>query len=465
MSITFPSSRSRWTAALLLGLACAVQSAVIGVNAPVVPLTPERLGELESADLRRAWGQYLEHSAQQRAADKAALAAERAGSAATPAGPDGGNSEKSMPLNQPAAWYGSAQALLVANNIVSFQTPAGGWGKNQPRDRPVRLPGQDYVANSNSKHPTPGDFDQAMEPHWSYVGTIDNDATVTEIRFLAKVAAQLPPEQAAAFRQSLLKGLSYLFSAQFPNGAWPQVWPLQGGYHDAITLNDNAMVAVAELMGAVARGEQGFHGLPQRVQEQAALAERRAIESLLATQVSAHGRKLLWAQQYDALSLAPVSARNYEPAALSSAESAQVLIYLMSLPQPSPAVVQAVEAGIAALRAIAIEGMVWGKVDEAQGRRLRPRAGAAQLWARYYDIQTLKPVFGDRDKSLHDDVDDISLERRNGYAWYGTGPAKALAAYAEWLKSCCAPPQAQQSHDIRRSDGRLQQAASDRADP
>jgi PelA/Pel-15E family pectate lyase len=454
----------RLTAVLLLSLASAVQAAVIGMNTPVVPLRPERLSELKTPELRKAWGSYLEDSAKQRAADKGALAAERADGELPPPAPEGGNGEKSMPLNQPPAWYASAQALLVANNIVSFQTPAGGWGKNQPRDRPVRLQGQDYVANSNSKHPAQGDFDQALEPDWSYVGTIDNDATVTEIRFLAKVMAQLPPEQAAVFRQSLLKGLDYVFKAQFPNGAWPQVWPLQGGYHDAVTLNDNAMVAVAELMGVVARGEQGFHGLPKHVQEQAALAERRAIESLLATQVSAQGRKLLWAQQYDALSLAPVSARNYEPAALSSAESAQVLIYLMSLPQPSPAVVQAVEAGVAALRALAIEGMVWGKVDEAQGRRLRPRAGAAQLWARYYDTRTLKPVFGDRDKSLHDDVDDISLERRNGYAWYSTGPAKALAAYAEWLKSCCAPLQAQQGHDIRRSDGRLQQAAANRAD-
>ena len=34
-----------------------------------------------------------------------------------------------------------------------------------------------------------------------------------------------------------------------------------------------------------------------------------------------------------------------------------------------------------------------------------------------YRPSAIKPVFGDRDKSLHDDVNDLSLERRNGYAW------------------------------------------------
>ena len=38
----------------------------------------------------------------------------------------------------------------------------------------------------------------------------------------------------------------------------------------------------------------------------------------------------------------------------------------------------------------------------------------------------------DRDRSIHDDVNAISLERRNGYAWFSNGPAKVLEAYARW---------------------------------
>lgn len=148
----------------------------------------------------------------------------------------------------------------------------------------------------------------------------------------------------------------------------------------------------------------------------------------------AKGRALLWAQQYDALTPVPVSARNYEPPALSSTESANLLIYLMSLPEPSEAVRAAIHSGVATLRELAIHGQVWGKVDDASGRRLTPKPGAGPLWARYYDVQTLKPVFGERDKTLHDNIDDISLERRNGYSWFNARPQQALLAYGKWLQ-------------------------------
>ena len=111
----------------------------------------------------------------------------------------------------------------------------------------------------------------------------------------------------------------------------------------------------------------------------------------------------------------------------------KALAFLMSLPKPSPAVVEAVKGGIATLKSLAVRDRAFVKLDEAQGRLLVEQPGAGPLWARYYDAKTLKPVFGDRDKSLHDDVNDLSLERRNGYAWWGSWPAKTLQAYDSWL--------------------------------
>ncbi|PTT87739.1 pectate lyase [Pelomonas sp. HMWF004] len=411
--------------------ATAVRAAQIGVIAPAASLTADRVAALPAAE-RAAWQGYLARSLAAAAADRAALATEREGMTPWPAPPAGGHAEASMPLDKPAAWYGGEAALQVARNILSFQTPAGGWGKNQPRDRPPRLPGQAFVADNNSKRAAPGDFDLAQDTQWSYVGTIDNDATITEIRFLAKVAAQLPGEAGEPYRLSAQRGMAYLLAAQFPNGGWPQVWPLQGGYHDAITLNDNALVEVAELMGEAGRGEAGLGFLPAAERAAAAAAAQRAVRLLLATQVRVNGRLTLWAQQHDALTLAPSSARNYEPPALCSGESAKALQFLMSQPQPSAEVIQAVRAGMALLRQLPVRDRAWVKVDEAQGRRLVAQPGAGPLWARYYDPVTLKPVFGDRDKSLHDDVADISLERRNGYAWWGNWPVKALAAYDAW---------------------------------
>lgn len=427
-----------WLLASLLGLsllqATEGQAAVIGVNLPAASLTVARIKTLPP-EQRAPWLAYLARSQEQREADRAALAAERAAlppGSPIPAAPEGGHADQSMPLHLAPAWYASAAARRVADNIVSFQTPAGGWGKNQPRDRPPRQPGQDYVADNNSPRAVAGDFDLAESPGWSYVGTIDNDATITEIRFLAKVAAQLPAQDASVYRASALKGLAYLLAAQFPNGGWPQVWPLQGGYHDAITLNDKAMVEVAELLSEAGQGAAEWRFVPAELRQQALAAEQRAIALLLASQVSIDGRKRIWAQQYDALSLAPVAARNYEPASLCTGESVDVLLYLMRQTEPTSEIKQAVEAGIASLRALALADAQWARLDEAQGRRLVPKPGAGPLWARYYDAGRLKPVFGDRDKTLHDDVNAISLERRNGYAWFGTWPLKALAAYEQW---------------------------------
>ena len=64
-----------------------------------------------------------------------------------------------------------------------------------------------------------------------------------------------------------------------------------------------------------------------------------------------------------------------------------------------------------------------------------PAPGSSPLWARFYETGTDRPIFGDRDQSIHDDVNEISLERRNGYAWYGEGPKRALDQYDIWSRT------------------------------
>jgi PelA/Pel-15E family pectate lyase len=214
------------------------------------------------------------------------------------------------------------------------------------------------------------------------------------------------------------------------------VWPLEGGYHDAITFNDNAVTESAETLTAVAEGTGDYLFVPAELRRQAKAAAAHALDCILATQLIVNGKRTVWAQQHDALTVAPVAGRNYEPAALSSGESADVLVYLMHLPQPSPAVVAAIDAGAAWLKAVAITGQEWvGGRGTPGGRHLEAKADARPIWARYYSISTGLPVFGDRDKTIHDDVSELSLERRNGYAWYSAGPQQALDAYATWSKT------------------------------
>ena len=350
-----------------------------------------------------------------------------------PADPQLGPSARSMPLTREDSWYGGAEARHIADVIVSFQIPSGGWGKNMNMDGAVRQRGESYVTDNNNRLPSPGDFDAARDPNWHYVGTIDNDATTTELWFLAKVQAHVSHADGEVYQRAFLRGVNYLLAAQYPNGGWPQVWPLEGGYHDAITFNDDAVHNSLELLMAVSEGKAEVSFAPSELRKQAASAVSKGNHCILETQVVLHDEKTVWGQQYDPLTLQPVAARNYEPASLSSEESADLLTYLMSLPRPSVEVREAVSAGVAWLRNHAISNLaVTGGRNTPEGRRVVAKQGAGPIWARFYSLETQKPIFGDRDQTIHDDMNEISRERRNGYAWFNEEPTNAIQAYQNW---------------------------------
>jgi PelA/Pel-15E family pectate lyase len=426
---------------LLLALAAIgiLNAEVIATSQPAEPITAARIAQLPASE-RAAWTAYLDRSQRQMQADRAALAAERTAKSPIPPLPKSAYSASTVPLDRDATWYSSGEARHIADVIVSFQTPAGGWSKNLDLSGSPRLPGQSYAPDNLNKHPGPADFDAPHNPDWNYVGTLDNDSTTTELYFLARVAAAASPADAERYRTSVLKGIRYLLDAQFPNGGWPQIWPLQGGYHDAITFNDNAVTHAAELMTAVSSGAAPFSFVPTALRNQAAVSAARALDCILRTQIRVNGKLTAWAQQHDALTLEPAAARNYEPAALSSGESSALLLYLMSLPNPSPAVIASVDAGVAWLRSIAIYGQAWvGDRSDPAGRHLEPRSGAGPIWSRFYSVTTNRPIFGDRDKTIHDNVAEISLERRNGYSWFSSALQHALDVYAAWHKQHPSP--------------------------
>lgn len=397
-----------------IALACSAHGAVVGKMVPATPLTDTRVKG------KQDWEAYLARSKALMAADKASFAAEKR-TGPVPLLEGTGAGIQTMPLNRDAGWYASAEARHVADVIVSFQTPAGGWSKNTRRDGPVRQPGQPYVSGGK---PAPDDVP------WNWVGTFDNNATTTEMAFLARVAAQAPGAEGEAWRRSFLRGLEYILNAQYPNGGWPQVFPLLGGYHDAITYNDDALGDITTLLSQVAAGKGDYAFVPAALRDRARAAEAKALECILATQVRVGGRLTVWGQQHDPLTLEPTGARNYEMASLASAESAGMLRYLMSIEKPSPEVIASVEAGIAWLKSAALQDKAW--VRSPNGSALTDKPGAPPLWSRYYSLSTGKPIFGDRDLSVHDDVSEISVERRNGYSWFNTSSQRAIDAYAPW---------------------------------
>ena len=396
----------------------ALHAEVIGKMETPQALSDSRLAGLP-ADQRAVWQAYLDRSRSLMAADKAALAAERADSAAVSATePKPGNG---MPLKSPSSWYGSAEALRVADNIVSYQTPAGGWGKNVNRNAAPRQKGEAYVHG-----------DAGKPEGWSYVGTIDNDATITELRFLARVIAAGHGARRADYNAAFVRGMEYLFTSQYPNGGFPQVYPLAGGYHDAITYNDNALANVTDLLEDVALREGDYGFVAPQLAARAAQARDQALQVIIASQIKVNGVLTAWCQQHDPLTLAPVGARNFEPIALTSVESARLLTVLMRDPAPNSAIVTAVGAGAAWLKRVAIHDQEWTRTKD--GASLTPKAGAGPLWARFYDVATMRPIFGDRDRTIHTDVNELSPERRAGYAWYVNNPASTLDKHAKWAR-------------------------------
>ena len=374
-------------------------------------LAPARISTLP-AEAQTAWREYVQLSQEQMAADRfvvyAELERERLIDWSAP--PDGDGVAEF--IRKSASWFAEAEAQRLGTIVRSYQTSAGGWGKNLDLRTRTRLPGERFSAGTKG---------------WTYAGTFDNGATTTELRFLARIVIATNGSEA---RESFERGLDYVLRAQFPNGGWPQVYPLAGGYHNAITFNDNAMVNVLRLLRDVVRGRREFAFVTEESRARSAAAVARGVDCVLATQIRAGGRLTAWGQQHDALTFAPTSARDFEMIALASAESAGLLRFLMEVETPSVEVVAAVHAAAKWLRETAIENVAWERVEG--DNRLVNRAGAGPLWARFYEIGTNRPLFGDRDGTIHADVQEISRERRNGYAWYVESPRSALERYEKW---------------------------------
>lgn len=313
-------------------------------------------------------------------------------------------------------WYGTEEAGRLAMNVCAWQSPVGGWTK----------------CNDYSVQPEPNNGKTDI---WS-AGTFDNNATVLELRFLARVITGLPDDpRSVRWREVFLKGLEYIFSAQYPNGGFPQIYPLVGSYHDAITLNDDAMFRVLRLLRDISEGraEFAFVSSAQRAESSRRLA--RGIDCLLKMQIiEPSGRRTAWCQQHDMLTLKPCAARGFEPIAAASNESASLLKLLMDLPAPPQEVVRAVDDAVAWLEKNALRNAVWKE------GRLEPKEGANLLWARFYEIGSDKPIFGDRDCSIHYDIVEISEERRKGYGWFGHWPGNRVKNYKNWRESVSNKP-------------------------
>src|SRR5262249_267404 len=151
-------------------------------------------------------------------------------------------------------------------------------------------------------------------------------------------------------------GLDYILKAQYPTGGWPQSYPPGKGYPRHITFNDDAMVRLLELLREVATSKRyAFVDAKRRKAAQGAFD--RGVACILKCQVQAKGKRAAWWGQDEEKDYAPRPGRSYELVSLSGAESVGVVRLLMSLDDPSPEVVKAVEGAVAWFEAAKLKGI------------------------------------------------------------------------------------------------------------
>jgi PelA/Pel-15E family pectate lyase len=199
------------------------------------------------------------------------------------------------------------------------------------------------------------------------------------------------------------------------------------------------MIGVLKLLRDIAARKLDYAFVDDDRRAKAARAVEKGIECILKTQVVVDGKRTVWCAQHDEVTLAPAPARKFELVSLSGSESVGIVRFLMSINQPNAEVVAAIKGAIAWFEKSKLTGIKWvPKPDNTKmhgfDRVVVRDPDAGPLWARFYDIQTNRPIFAGRDSIVKYDVAEIEDERRNGYAWYVDGAADLLSKdYPQWL--------------------------------
>ncbi len=269
------------------------------------------------------------------------------------------------------------------------------------------------------------------------VSTYDDDNTQQALRFLIALTAGHPGDtpRDRHHREARDYGLAKLIEAQLPGGGWPQRWdgrpvnpadyPVQPArfpatwprehpktsYYGHYTLNDDTQRDCILTLLDAAR---------QLNRPDCRAAALRGAEFLLRAQLPEPQPG--WAQQYNA-QMEPAWARAFEPPGVSTRESAGVLRLLAEVYR---------ETGDTRFLEPLPRAIAW----------LRRSEIAPGQWARLYELESNRPIFGDRDGRIYYQVEELSEERRTGYAWKGAFGVPQTIAYCEDILAQARTPDA-----------------------
>ncbi len=301
----------------------------------------------------------------------------------------------------------------TAEKILLYQRDNGGWPQY---------------------HGDPTDYSKTLSPEFTLIlindkkkndATIDDGSTTFEIEYLLKKSEALHQRK---YLMAAEKGINYLMESQNAAGGFPQKFPDTSGYHKHITYNDEAMISVLWIIKHIAEMDKPFDQVSNEIKSKASISLQKGIDCILRTQYVQHDRLTVWCAQHDATTLAPASARKFEPASLSGKESVGIVIFLMSIKNPDKEIIHSIQAAKEWFRTAGIQDKSIAIIKDPslpKGRDIQmvEKPGSI-IWARFYDLDTNEPVFTGRDGIKRKALADIEYERRNGYAYLGTWPKK-----------------------------------------
>jgi PelA/Pel-15E family pectate lyase len=338
------------------------------------------------------------------------------------------------------ARYAEDDFIRIAETVVLQQQRDGGWAANlDPRlrlddaARAALLRRQRELDEQVEKHRRTGRIYHRLKG-----SSLDNGATVAEIRYLMRVYELTRDPR---YREAALRGLDYLFATQSACGAWPHSSPATEDYHARLTILDGATINPLRVLRQVALAQPPFQSLDDTLRRRAAAAHERGLACLLTLQVRIDGAPAGWAGQYDSATLAPANGRSFELVGLTSRETVEVVEYLLTLEDPSPPVVAAIDGAARWLRGVELDGVALHRIAAAPepggtiagDLRLDDEPGASLLWARYYEIPNNRPFVADRSGRKFYDWDALPRERRVNYEWYGPfARTLLLVDYPSW---------------------------------
>ena len=314
-------------------------------------------------------------------------------------------------------------AKAAAEGLAAGQLESGGWDYLIDFDPEKML--LSYLRNDVGK------LSPAQIAKRRNTTTYDDDTTQSALRFLLAVVDTDKGKGDARdgrIREALDYGLKKMIEAQYPNGAWPQRWagkahPIEEfpvmkarfprsypreypkvNYFGHYTLNDNTL---HDCIGVML---DAFHRTGNAEYLEAA---KKGGDFIILAQMPQP--QPVWAQQYNA-QMEPAWARAFEPPAVTGNESVGAIRMLMELH---------VETGDEKFLKPIPDAIAWFKRSKLE----------SGLWARYYELETNKQIFGDRDGKIYFRLADLSEERQHGYSWSGDYGATNMMSYYDKIRS------------------------------